>query len=182
MPFALRGRPIRGLGTFSDAGALDHQTAAAAWGDGVVSQTFAVFNDAFGGVEGHVEAPHAYAAAGQYTVTLRVADDDAGMDEATADVTIVTPAQAIGSVVGMLDTLIATATNPALKHLQAARKALAGQGSGQTSGALNKINEGQTSAALAHLTNALSDLGKATGVDTTVIIAILQEVVASLQP
>jgi len=113
---------------------------------------------------------------------LRIEDDDEGVDEATAAVTIVTPAQAVGSVVDMLDTLIATATSPALDHLLAARKALVGpQESGQASGALHKINEGQTAAALAHLANALSDLAKATGVDTTVIVAILEEVVASLQ-
>lgn len=182
VPFALRGRPIRGLGTFSDAGTLDRQTASVAWGDGAVSQTFPIFNDAFGGVEGRLEAPHAYAAAGQYTVALSVEDDDEGVDTATADVTIVTPAEAVGSVVGMLDVLIATATDPVLKHLLAARKALVGPGeSGQASGALQKINEGQTSAALAHLANALSDLAQAAGVDTSVIVAILEEVVASLQ-
>ena len=112
---------------------------------------------------------------------MRIEDDDEGVDEATAAVTIVTPAQAVGRVVGMLDTLIATTTGRALKHLQAARKALVGQGSGRSSGALQKINQGHTAAALAHLANALSDLRKATGVDTTVIIAILEEVVASLR-
>ncbi len=181
VPVALRGRPIRGLGTFTDVGALDHQSAAVAWGDGVVAQTFAVFNDAFGGIEGHLEAPHTYAAAGQYTITARIRDDDGGIDETTVEVTIVTPAQAISSVVSLLDAAIATAADPSLKHLLAARKALVGQGSGQASGALEKINAGRTAAAIAHLMNALSDLAKATAVDTSGIVAILQEVIAALQ-
>jgi hypothetical protein len=180
VPFALRGRPLRAVGTFTDAGRLDHQSASVTWGDGAVATTFPVFTDAFGGAEGRVEAPHAYAAAGAFTVSLRVKDDDEGVTQAAVDVTIVTPAQAVGSVVEMLDALIATAGEPALKHLLAARKALAGQAAGQASGALQKIYEGQTAAALTHLANALSDLAHATGVDTTVIVAILEEVIAVL--
>ena len=57
VPFALRGRPIRGLGTFSDAGTLDHQTASVAGAMASSRRRSPYSNDAFGGVEGHAEAP-----------------------------------------------------------------------------------------------------------------------------
>ncbi|HEX8031889.1 MAG TPA: PKD domain-containing protein [Vicinamibacterales bacterium] len=183
VPFLLRGRPVRGLGTFKDAGALDTQTGSVAWGDSIISNTFTTFTDAFGGGEGHAEATHTYTAPGPYTVALRVRDDDGGVGVGYADVTVVTPADAVQAVVNLLDALIATAGEPARSYLLSARKALDGpNAAGQPSGALSKIKENQKAAALSQLANALSDLAKASGVDTAASVAILDEVVASLQP
>lgn len=56
--------------TFSDAGVADVHSATLDWGDGTAS--------AGSVTEGAVSATHTYAAAGVYTVTLTVADDDGG--------------------------------------------------------------------------------------------------------
>jgi len=135
MPFALVNRPIGGIGTFTDAGRLDTQTAAVAWGDGTIAQSFVDFHDASNGAEGRVEARHAYAAPGSYAVRLTVTDDDGGAVQATAAILVVTPRQAIQRAIAMLDALIASTPNATARANRiAAQTALAGAGqSGQRS-------------------------------------------------
>jgi hypothetical protein len=89
--FAIVHRPVTVSASFTDAGRLDHQTAAIEWGDGSVSQSFDAFSDAFGGVEGRLEAAHIYATAGVYTVRLTIMDDDGGVGQTTATVTVIKP-------------------------------------------------------------------------------------------
>jgi hypothetical protein len=91
VPFALVHRPVTVSATFTDAGRLDHQTATIEWGDGSVSQSFDAFTDAFGGAEGRLEARHTYTTAGAYTVRLSVRDNDGGVGQTTATITVVTP-------------------------------------------------------------------------------------------
>jgi hypothetical protein len=90
-PFALARRPVTASAIFTDAGRFDHQTAAIEWGDGSVSQSFDAFTDAFGGVEGGLEASHTYTTAGVYTIRLSVRDNDGGVGQTTATITVVTP-------------------------------------------------------------------------------------------
>ena len=90
-PFALVHRPVTVSAIFTDAGRVDHQTATIEWGDGSVSKSFDVFTDAFGGVEGRLEARHTYTAAGLYTVRLSVKDSDGGVGQTTATITVVKP-------------------------------------------------------------------------------------------
>ncbi len=49
-------------------------------------------------------------------------------------------------------------------------------------GALHKLQEQQTAAALAHLSNALADLrlAQAAGADVTMLIGLIEEIVAAL--
>jgi len=89
--FALVHRPVTVSATFTDAGRLDHQTASIEWGDGSESQSFDAFSDAFGGVEGRLEAAHTYATAGVYTVRLTIVDDDGGVGQMTATITVIKP-------------------------------------------------------------------------------------------
>jgi PKD repeat protein len=75
------GQAVSFSGSFFDTGA--HDTHAFAWdfGDGspiVASDTLTV--------------PHAYAATGSYTATLRVSDDDGGTGEATLQLDVIAPA------------------------------------------------------------------------------------------
>lgn len=92
--FAIVRRPVIVSAIFTDAGRFDHQTATIEWGDGSVSQSsqsFDVFADAFGGVEGRLEARHTYEAAGIYTVRLSVIDSDGGIGEISTTITVVKP-------------------------------------------------------------------------------------------
>jgi hypothetical protein len=184
IPFALRNRPVIGGGTFTDAGRLDRQTAAVAWGDGARSTTFRAFTDAVGGQVGTVEAEHAYAGVGTYAVALTVTDDDQGTGASTASLTVVTPSAALAQAIAMLDALIAAADTPMRAHLRAARKALAGAGrAGSASGGLSAAERGLMTAAQAHLATALRHLDQVStvpGID--VIRAVVEEVAAALGP
>jgi hypothetical protein len=183
MPFVLVGRPVSARGTFTDAGRLDHQSAAVAWGDGSTSTTFVDFQDTYGGAEGRLDARHTYLDSGTYAVRLTVTDDDGGADEATAALEVVTPRQAIERALAMLETLIATTTDAdARAQLIAARTALRGAGqAGDASGALAKVEKELVAAAIARLQNAMRDLQASSLTEAALITAVLEEIVAALQ-
>jgi hypothetical protein len=87
-------------GSFSDAGALDSHTATWNFGDGSTSTT----NFGAGGSAG-LSSAHSYGAAGNYTVTLTVTDDDGGVGQATTKVAIQTPQAALISISGAIQKL-----------------------------------------------------------------------------
>lgn len=116
-------------------------------------------------------------------LALTVRDDDGGEDAESAVVRVVTPEQAVGEVVGLLDQAIAGASSADVrKSLEKARKALAGSNEHSQSGALQKIGAGNTQAALAFLAPAISWLERAQldGADVALPIALLQQVVLAL--
>jgi hypothetical protein len=182
VPFALQNRAVSGVATFTDQGRLDHQTAVVDWADGATSTTFTEFIDAFGGVTGHVTAQHAYGGPGSFNVRVVVTDDDGGSGTAVATLRVVSPADAVRQAIALLDSLIATSTDPARMQLIAARAALAGSGnSGDESGALTKIEEGQAAAAIARLATALRQLDNAaTMLNVSIVRAIVAEVATAL--
>jgi PKD repeat protein len=71
-------------GSFSDPGALDSHTATWNFGDGATSTGFS--------------AAHSYSAAGAYTVTFTVTDDDGGLGQSTSTVTVMTTQVALGRI------------------------------------------------------------------------------------
>jgi Big-like domain-containing protein/PKD domain-containing protein len=83
---------------FNDLGTLDTHTATIDWGDGtpltdgVVSETpFAPGSTA--GANGTVTGTHTYEAAGEYTVTVTVVDDNGGFHSDTLKVTVKKPTE-----------------------------------------------------------------------------------------
>ena len=177
VPFAIANRPVTASATFTDAGRLDHQTALIEWGDGSVSQSFVAFTDAFGGAEGQLDARHTYATAGVYTVRLSIIDDDGGVGQTTATITVVTPSQAVSRAIGVLDSLIASASEPARSRLVAARTALVA--AGRTAGATGALSIG-ASQFLASTSAQLSAIVASGGSSNVEAVVMLKTVVAEI--
>jgi PKD repeat protein len=113
-------------GSFSDPGTLDTHTSTWSFGDGA---------NATG-----LSAGHSYAAAGTYTVTLTVADDDGGVGTASTRVTVQTPQQALGTIsayVQGIKTLNAGQKNSLTAKLNAASDSAA---RGNTTASNNQLN------------------------------------------
>jgi len=187
VPFVLTNVPVTTAAGFSDPGRLDHQTATLAWGGGAIEpQTaFTAFDEAFGDGTGSLSQRHRYTAAGTYSLALSVFDDDGGVGASSTTVRVVTPLQAAGEILALLDARIAATPNGTLlKDLEKARKALAG-GPGGNNGALQKIRDGNNPAAVALVQQAITALRQAqadgaNGADVATMIALLEQVVSSL--
>jgi hypothetical protein len=184
VPFVLVGLPLTVSAGFADPGLPDRQTATLAWGDGALDAqgAFTIFDEAFGDGTGGATHKHRYARAGTFGIELSVTDDDGGVGRASAVVDVRTAEQAVEEVIALLDALIAgTVDAEVRKELERARKALAGNPNGEN-GALDKIRDGEGGAAIAFLQEAISRLQRAgaLGTDVATLIALLEQVIASL--
>jgi hypothetical protein len=150
-----------------------------------LSSIFQSFTDAFGGVVGQLAHTHKYATAGTYSILLMVTDDDDGVTSQTKDVPILTPGKAVEQIITLLNQLIANTTNSAqLKALNDARKALQGSVIDlSANGGTRKLTLTEVQAALTKLRQALVSLQAAQtkGADTGTLVALVQQVMASLQ-
>lgn len=185
IPFALTGLPVAVGAAFTDPGLPDRQTARISWGDGAVDvQTaFSVFDEAFGDGTGRLGHAHRYTAGGEFTVEATVDDDDGGRGSQSSNVRVLTPEQAVGEIIAMLDALIAATLDDKVRaDLRQARDALAGRNEYSNNGALNKIQAQNIDAANAMLSTALNWLGKAAagGANTTTLSLLIQQVAAAL--
>ena len=88
------------MGNFSDPGSGDSHSVIWSFGDGVTSSS----NFGPGG-SANLSASHIYTAAGTYTVTLTVRDDDGGQGQASTTVTVKTVPQALSVIVGLVNGL-----------------------------------------------------------------------------
>ncbi len=79
------GATVTAIATFTDAGILDTHTALIEWGDGTSGS--GLVTEASG--SGTVDASHAYGAAGIYTVTITLTDDDGGVVTAIHEYAVV---------------------------------------------------------------------------------------------
>jgi PKD repeat protein len=113
-------------GSFTDPGTLDTHTADWKFGDGTTATG--------------LSAAHAYNAAGTYTVTFTVTDDDNGVGQATTTVTVQTPQQALASIAGSVQNLKglnAGQKNSLIAKLNAASGSVT---RGNTTAANNQLN------------------------------------------
>jgi PKD repeat protein len=78
------GSPVTISGFFVDASPEDSHSAEVDWGDGTVDAITLTRNDE----GGSFQARHTYTAPGDYTVTIRVVDDDGGTDVERTAVTV----------------------------------------------------------------------------------------------
>jgi hypothetical protein len=175
------------VGTFTDPGQPDHQTAILDWGDGTEEgdSAFYSFTDAFGGAVGELNQGHLFAAPGDYAVSLAVTDDDGGTSQDAVDVQLLSPIDAVAELIDLLDQAIAGTTDSTqLTALQKAWKALDGSKDGfGANGALDKLEKDLTVATLQKLRQALGYLedAQAAGADVAPLIALLQQLIAVLE-
>ncbi len=80
------------LAIYSDAGADDQITAQIEWGDGVIETGLVDM------AAGTIVGSHAYVADGEFTVTVSVFDGDGGVASSSIQVTVLSSADAVGSV------------------------------------------------------------------------------------
>ncbi len=95
----LPGETYSVTGSFTDPGS-DPWSATVDYGDGSGSSALSLAGKTF-------SLSHTYASAGTFTVTVRVSDDDVAASR-TVVVTVLTPAQAVGSAIALLDELAAS--------------------------------------------------------------------------
>jgi hypothetical protein len=165
VPFALVNLEYAAAGSFTDPGKPDHQTATLNFGDGpsVPSSTFDVFSDAFGGVTGQLRKGHSYGAPGTYAIRLEVTDDDGGLTPVSRSVTVVSPIEALQSIVNQIDLLLSGSPNSrVIAALRDARNNLAGNPNGNPrNGALQELANGDLVAALVKIKAAITALERA---------------------
>ena len=129
-------QPLTFNGTFSDAGSAVDPAASYqvtwAWGDKSPNTT--------GGTAYLTQQPHTYTAAGTYTATLTVADDDGVAGSATTTVTVLTPQAALAKLIAFVQGvsgLNAGQKNSLLDKLNAANDSLQRGNSNAACGQLN---------------------------------------------
>ncbi len=172
-PFALTSVPISVLSLFTDPGALDTQTATINWGDGLPLQLI-------GSVTSPFSATHAYAAAGFYTITVRVTDDDGGADTKTAVIEVVSPTVALNRSVASLYSLSTDPGTNALARsliLQAIDD-LYGNGGTSGNGAFTLLQTGHPGAALEKIEQAELHLNAAVAADSDLNLGQIRLVLA----
>ncbi len=90
-------------GTFADPGA-DNWSATVNWGDGSASETVSLAGKSFA-------LSHTFAAAGAYTVSIAISDDD-GSSAVAHTVTVAQPAPGLGAALPLIDQLVAAGKLP----------------------------------------------------------------------
>jgi hypothetical protein len=158
---AIAGVPVQLAMTFTDPGRADTQAGSVAWGDGTTDTAFRTFSDARNGATGQLRDAYVYLASGTYQIVATITDDDGGTSPASVTIRVLSILDAITDVVGQIDALLATATNPRLvTALGNARDELAGNhgGTPPTNGALDLLDAHDPAGAITKLSAAIAFL------------------------
>jgi hypothetical protein len=145
VPVALMGLRIDMTGSVTDPGVLDTHTAAVDWGDGTTED--------LGDVVETVSVSHAYLAAWDYTIFLRVADDDGGIGTASRQIAVVDAGDGLSWVVDLLRSL------PANPKTRRAIAKLEGEAGGRpANGAMDLLGKGNLNAAMGMIKQSMQYL------------------------
>lgn len=162
----LQGEVYVTTGSFGDPGA-DSWTATVDYGDGSGVQALALNGDNFA-------LSHRYTAAGTFTVTVRVTDDDGAEGVRTASVTVRTPGQAVGGLTGTVDGMgLPRGTANSLNAKLRAAEASLDRGQGAT--AANQLN------AFINEVQAMEQSGRMTAADAAALTAAAQRIITSIE-
>ncbi|MBE0608786.1 MAG: PKD domain-containing protein [Dehalococcoidia bacterium] len=152
------GVPVSFGGSFSDTAALDTHTASLDWGDGSAVATFGG-----GNVTSPLTATHTYQAAGSYTVSFKVQDDDGGTHTVTSTINMHDGVGGVAAVGATLEGLLESETDPQV--LQALAQALdeleGNNGGASANGAVDGLAAGDLVAALGKIEDAVALLNEA---------------------
>jgi DNA/RNA endonuclease G (NUC1) len=161
----LQGETYAAAGSFGDPGA-DGWTATVDYGDGSGAQPLALDGNGF-------SLSHGYTAAGTFTVTVRVTDDDGAQGVRTATVTVQSPAQAID---GLSDQLAGKVSRGEAASLNAKlRAAEASLARGQAHTAVNQIE------AFVNEVQAMEASGRMSAADAAALTAAAQRIIRSIE-
>jgi DNA/RNA endonuclease G (NUC1) len=166
----LQGETYAATGSFGDPGA-DSWTATVDYGDGSGAQPLALSGNGF-------SLSHRYAAAGTWTVTVRVTDDDGAEGVRTAQVTVQSPAQAMSGLTGAVDALVADGTlnrgngNSLNVKVRGAGASLA---RGQAQTAVNQLN------AFINEIEAMAASGRLSATDAATLTASARRIIQSIE-
>jgi DNA/RNA endonuclease G (NUC1) len=162
----LQGEVYATGGSFADPGA-DEWTATVDYGDGSGVQPLALAGNGFA-------LSHRYTAAGTFTVTVRVTDDDGAEGVRTASVTVRSPGQAVDGLASDVSGLnLARGAESSLNAKLRAAGASLERGQGHT--AVNQLN------AFINEVQAMAASGRMTAADAAALTAAAQRIIASIE-
>jgi DNA/RNA endonuclease G (NUC1) len=162
----LQGEVYATTGSFGDPGA-DSWTATVDYGDGSGAQPLALSGNGFA-------LSHRYTAAGTFTVTVRVTDDDGAEGVRTASVTVRSPGQAVDGLANDVSGLnLPRGAESSLNAKLRAAGASLQRGQGGT--AVNQLN------AFMHEVQAMAGSGRMTAADAAALTAAAQRIIASIE-
>jgi len=156
-------------GSFTDPGA-DTWTATVNYGDGSPTAPLALSGKTF-------SLSHVYAAAGTFTVTVRVTDDDVTSSR-TATVVVASPAAGVQSAIALVNQLVTAGKissgngNSLTQKLEAALKQIE---AGKTTPAVNQLN------AMLNELDAMVKSGRLSAADAEGLRTLVQRVIQSLR-
>lgn len=162
----LQGETYAAAGSFGDPGA-DEWTATVDYGDGSGAQPLALNGNGF-------SLSHRYAAAGTFTVTVRVTDDDGAEGVRTATVVVQSPEQAVGALAASVSALgLSRGETVSLNaKLRAAEASLQ---RGQDATAVNQLN------AFINEVQAMAGSGRMSAADAAALTAAARRIIASIE-